>query len=85
MKSIMITYPDFQSLPRGIKIMLLTSEDFFFGEDKSVSVKINIKPIKPKAPLPSANGRLFSPWAAVALRDYGVKLEFGTRSWPRRQ
>jgi hypothetical protein len=32
MKSIITTYPDFQSLPRGIKKMLLASENFFFGE-----------------------------------------------------
>jgi hypothetical protein len=35
MKSIITTYPDFQSLPRGIKKMLLASEDFFFGEVKA--------------------------------------------------
>jgi len=32
MKSIMFTYPGFQSLPRGIKQMLVTSETHFFGE-----------------------------------------------------
>jgi hypothetical protein len=35
MKSIITTYPDFQALPRGIKKMLLASEDFFFGEVKA--------------------------------------------------
>jgi hypothetical protein len=35
MKSIITTYPDFQSLPRGIKMMLLVSEDHFFSEVKS--------------------------------------------------
>lgn len=32
MKSIMFTYPGFQSLPRGIKQLLVTSETHFFGE-----------------------------------------------------
>jgi hypothetical protein len=31
-KSIVTTYPDFQSLPKGVKKMLVTSESFFFGE-----------------------------------------------------
>lgn len=34
MKSIMVTYPDFQSLPKGLKQMLLASETFFFDETK---------------------------------------------------
>jgi hypothetical protein len=34
MKSIITTYPDFQSLPRGIKMMLLVSENDFFGQVK---------------------------------------------------
>jgi hypothetical protein len=32
MKSIITTYPDFQSLPKGIKRMLVASECFFFLE-----------------------------------------------------
>jgi hypothetical protein len=32
MKSIITTYPDFQSLPQGIKRMLLASESHFFAE-----------------------------------------------------
>lgn len=34
MKSIVVTYPDFQSLPKGIKRMLVASEDHFFSEAK---------------------------------------------------
>jgi hypothetical protein len=30
MKSIVVTYPNFQSLPKGIKRMLVTSESVFF-------------------------------------------------------
>jgi hypothetical protein len=32
MKSIMMTYPNFQALPKGLKQMLLASESFFFDE-----------------------------------------------------
>ncbi|MFO1477818.1 MAG: hypothetical protein U1F98_14375 [Verrucomicrobiota bacterium] len=32
MKSIMMTYPGFQRLPREIKKLLLVSESYFFGE-----------------------------------------------------
>lgn len=30
MKSIVTTYPDFQSLPKGVKMMLVASESLFF-------------------------------------------------------
>ncbi len=32
MKSIITTYPYFQTLPRGVKRMLLASESYFFDE-----------------------------------------------------
>jgi hypothetical protein len=32
MKTVMLTYPDFHELPKGVKRMLLASETFFFGE-----------------------------------------------------
>jgi hypothetical protein len=32
MKSIMVTYPGFSVLPKGLKQMLLVSEDLFFDE-----------------------------------------------------
>lgn len=35
MKSIMVTYPGFQGLPKGIKQLLLASESHFFEEAKS--------------------------------------------------
>jgi hypothetical protein len=35
MKSIMVTYPDFQSLPKGIRRMLVTSESVFFGDART--------------------------------------------------
>lgn len=34
MKSIIVTYPDFQALPKGVKQMLLASETFFFEQTK---------------------------------------------------
>jgi hypothetical protein len=39
MKSIVVTYPDFQSLPKGIKRMLVASESLFFGGAKSASAR----------------------------------------------
>ena len=35
MQSIMTTYPDFQSLPREVKKLLLVSENYFFQEDNA--------------------------------------------------
>jgi hypothetical protein len=32
MKTIMATYPDFHTLPKGVKMMLLASEVHFFNE-----------------------------------------------------
>ena len=40
MKSIMMTYPNFQGLPKGLKQLLLASESFFFDEAKTVPVEI---------------------------------------------
>jgi hypothetical protein len=39
MKSIMATYPEFQALPRGVKRLLLTSENFFFNDAASPAAK----------------------------------------------
>jgi len=35
MKSIVVTYPEFQSLPKGIKRMLVTSESLFFRDART--------------------------------------------------
>jgi hypothetical protein len=40
MKTIITTYPDYQSLPAGIKKMLVASEDFFFREAQLSAAKI---------------------------------------------
>jgi len=34
LKSIITTYPDFRSLPKEIKKLLVASESFFFGETR---------------------------------------------------
>jgi hypothetical protein len=39
MKSIMITYPNFRALPKGVKQMLLVSESFFFDQTPAVSTR----------------------------------------------
>jgi hypothetical protein len=39
MRSIVMTYPDFQSLPKGIKKMLVISENLFFGHAKTAPVE----------------------------------------------
>jgi hypothetical protein len=38
-KSIVCTYPDFRELPRGVKQMLVASEDWFFGEVQTSFLK----------------------------------------------
>lgn len=40
-RSIIMTYPGFRELPRGLKMLLLESETFFFGE---VSSKVRQEP-----------------------------------------
>ena len=40
MKSIMTTYPDFQSLPREVKKLLRVSENYFFQEDHSTHATV---------------------------------------------
>ena len=44
MKSIMMTYPGFQALPKGIKQLLLASESFFFDEPKKTPTERRKKP-----------------------------------------
>jgi hypothetical protein len=39
MKSIMVTYPGYQNLPRGLKMLLVASESFFFGYPRPGSGK----------------------------------------------
>jgi hypothetical protein len=39
MKSIICTYPDFRSLPKGLKRMLVVSENLFFEETQTAWLK----------------------------------------------
>jgi hypothetical protein len=39
MKSIVVTYPNFQSLPKGIKMMLVMSESLFFRDAKTAPMQ----------------------------------------------
>ncbi|HTR40329.1 MAG TPA: hypothetical protein VMH87_01770 [Pseudomonadales bacterium] len=39
MKSIICTYPDFRSLPKGLKQMLVISENLFFEESQTAWLK----------------------------------------------
>jgi hypothetical protein len=39
MKSIVVTYPNYQSLPKGIKMMLVVSESLFFREAKTAPAR----------------------------------------------
>jgi hypothetical protein len=36
MRTIILTYPGFRSLPKGVKQMLVTSENLFFGNARSI-------------------------------------------------
>ncbi|HLX97046.1 MAG TPA: hypothetical protein VKU37_15000 [Verrucomicrobiae bacterium] len=41
MRTIILTYPGYQSLPRGIKQMLVASENFYFDEIGTVAASAN--------------------------------------------
>jgi hypothetical protein len=40
LKSIVCTYPDFRTLPKGLKQMLVISENIFFNEAQASAVNI---------------------------------------------
>ncbi|MGD0744695.1 MAG: hypothetical protein ABSA45_06030 [Verrucomicrobiota bacterium] len=41
MRTIILTYPGYRHLPRGIKQMLVASEDFYFDESGVAATKMN--------------------------------------------
>jgi hypothetical protein len=41
MRTIILTYPGYQSLPRGIKQMLVASENFYFDEFGTTVTHVN--------------------------------------------
>jgi hypothetical protein len=54
MRTIILTYPGFQSLPKGIKQMLVTSENLFFGNAGNiVANKKSAGPNDAKIPEPN--------------------------------
>ena len=57
MKSIMVTYPDFQKLPKGLKQLLVASESFFFDEVKTAAPVVRDIP-QPAAALSLGGERL---------------------------
>ena len=62
MKSIITTYPHFQSLPRGIKKLLLISESHFFDELDGET----------KAPLIKTRGNALPARVASPRRNFNV-------------
>jgi len=62
MKPIMMTYPGYQGLPKGVKQMLVESESFFFEEGTTFIRRDG------KSAFPSANGntRPFATGRAVS-------------------
>jgi hypothetical protein len=54
MKPIMIVYPGFQSLPKGLKRLLVESESFFFEEETTFFRRDR----QPTASMRMNNGRL---------------------------
>jgi hypothetical protein len=61
MRTIILTYPDFQSLPRGIKQMLLATESFYFGETE-------VHAAKPHHPMPKADHPVSYPFATPPVQ-----------------
>jgi len=59
MKSILVTYPNFQGLPKGLKQMLLASESFFFDQSKT-------------APRQSAGPPVTAPFLSVHENRRGI-------------
>jgi hypothetical protein len=63
MRTIILTYPGYQSLPRGIKQMLVASENFYFDESKSAA--LNRKSKDAKIPVMSGLGNPLKAYAAT--------------------
>jgi hypothetical protein len=64
MRTIILTYPGYQSLPRGIKQMLLASESFYFDESRSAAA--NCKPKDAKIAQFTATASFGNPLAVYA-------------------
>lgn len=64
MRTIVLTYPGYQSLPRGIKQLLVASENFYFDESQSAAT--NRKPRDAKIAQFPALTNLGNTWKAYA-------------------
>jgi hypothetical protein len=58
MRSIVTTYPGYQSLPKGIKMMLVASESLFFNEARTGAPRRADEKWKGGVALTAGNGRL---------------------------
>jgi hypothetical protein len=71
MKSIVTTYPYFQSLPKGIKMMLVESEEFFFDEISSRARMV-------VTPVPVDSQTIQQPWVGFAAGVDELSILTGT-------
>jgi hypothetical protein len=59
-KSIVCTYPDFRELPKGLKQMLLASENLFFSEVQAPTARANEREMRKNHLLPPLKRRFFT-------------------------
>ena len=70
MRSIMWTYPGFQSLPRGIKQMLVASENDFFSDAKPVLAKGALGKLPRRPTSRPASGSSKTEWPNAFSQDW---------------
>lgn len=64
MRTILLTYPGYRSLPKGIKQLLVATEDFYFDESGSAAASRKPKDAKPvQLPSPTGFGNPFIAYA----------------------
>ncbi len=61
MNSIVLTYPYFQSLPKGLKMMLVESEAFFYQQGHAAHTEANAAAYQSKATRMDLSGVLAFP------------------------
>jgi len=71
LRSIAFNYPGFQSLPRGIKKMLVVTESFFFSEENGRN-RADVRPISPQPLFGHANGSGF-PFTGLCLKELNAQ------------
>ncbi len=66
MRTIILTYPGYQSLPRGIKQMLVATEEFYFDESRSAATNRRPKGAKiAQFPVPTSFGNPLAIYAGT--------------------